>query len=443
MNFELDKQTIRDLEIFSEEKSSKSVYGYFNLTKTIGGRDYLYELMRYPLTDIREIKQRQELIRFFCNTNIEVKINSGQFDFIEHYLRLNVPTLRNNAIDAVFQYLSYHLNPKNDYYIIQSGIQNLLYLFHHLSEIIDLVKNYPIPQELQKRIELIKRFFELPDNKDLFFKQEKISCFSLNRFDNRFRKRYKNILRTLLSEIYYLDALIAVGKAAKHYHLCFPDYFNRYGTKLSITGLYHPLLTDAVPYDVTMDASKNLCFLTGPNMAGKSTFLKSLGIAIYLAHLGFPVPAASMTTSLYHGIITTINLSDNMGKGYSHFYSEVRRVKETALMLREKQRLFVVFDELFRGTNVKDAYDASLLIIRSFAAIGESTFFISTHLKEIAEDIKNLDSIHFRYFESELQEDQPVYNFNLREGVSNERLGMHILRQEKIVEILNSIHPRH
>jgi len=54
---------------------------------------------------------------------------------------------------------------------------------------------------------------------------------------------------------------------------------------------------------------------------------------------------------------------DNMNRGYSHFYSEVRRVKEVAMKLKEKNRLLVIFDELFRGTNVKDAFDASLLII--------------------------------------------------------------------------------
>ena len=98
-------------------------------------------------------------------------------------------------------------------------------------------------------------------------------------------------------------------------------------------------------------------------MAGKSTFLKALGVAIYISHLGFPVPAEKMSTTIYNGIITTINLSDNMNRGYSHFYSEVRRVKEVANKLKEKNRLLVIFDELFRGTNVKDAFDASLLII--------------------------------------------------------------------------------
>jgi DNA mismatch repair ATPase MutS len=174
-------------------------------------------------------------------------------------------------------------------------------------------------------------------------------------------------------------------------------------------------------------------------MAGKSTFLKSLGIAIYISHLGFPVPAEKMSTSIYNGIITTINLSDDMNRGYSHFYSEVRRVKEAAIKLKEKNRLFVIFDELFRGTNVKDAFDASLLIIESFAKINKSTFCISTHITEVAEKLDQLTNIDFKYFDSELIDDKPIYKYELKNGVSHERLGMHIVRNEKIVEILNSI----
>lgn len=174
-------------------------------------------------------------------------------------------------------------------------------------------------------------------------------------------------------------------------------------------------------------------------MAGKSTFLKSIGLAIYLAHLGFPVPATKMTTSIYHGIVTTINLSDDMNRGYSHFYSEVNRIKETATKLKEKKRLFVIFDELFRGTNVKDAFDASLLIIKSFAKISDSTFFISTHITEVAEKVDQLSNIQFKYFDSKLVDNIPTYEYKLESGISYERLGMYILKNAKIIEILDSM----
>jgi DNA mismatch repair ATPase MutS len=174
-------------------------------------------------------------------------------------------------------------------------------------------------------------------------------------------------------------------------------------------------------------------------MAGKSTFLKSVGLMIYLSHIGFPVPAKKLKTSVYNGIVTTINLSDNLNLGYSHFYSEVNRIKETILKIKEKEKLFIIFDELFRGTNVKDAFDASLLIIKSFAKIPNSTFFISTHITEVADKIKDISNIHFRFFDSKLINNVPTYAYKLENGISYERMGMYILKHEKIIEILDSI----
>ncbi len=149
-----------------------------------------------------------------------------------------------------------------------------------------------------------------------------------------------------------------------------------------------------------------------------------------------------MITTIYHGIVTTINLSDDLNRGYSHFYSEVSRIKETALKLKEKEKLFVIFDELFRGTNVKDAFDASLLIIKSFANISDSTFFISTHITEVAEKINNLSNIDFKYFDSKLVDNVPTYDYKLEKGISYERLGLYILKNENIIEILESISKR-
>ncbi len=97
-------------------------------------------------------------------------------------------------------------------------------------------------------------------------------------------------------------------------------------------------------------------------MAGKSTFMKSFGIAVYLAHMGFPVPAAGMKFSVLNGMYTTINLPDNINKGYSHFYAEVVRVRKVAESIGNSKNLLVIFDELFRGTNVKDAYDATVAV---------------------------------------------------------------------------------
>lgn len=405
----------------------------------MGGKKYLFELMQSPFTDIDKIQQRRDAIKFIYEKEFELTINSTQFDFIDHYLNLNTTPLRNNFLDAYFDSLSYQIKPKNDYYIIQSGIKQLIFLFQHLDKMYKSISEDKLPAALDKEFEKIRQFIEYEEMKEVLTAKEKISCVHLNRFDWLFRKKYKNELLEVIKTIYTLDAYISVAKAARIQGLCFADYLPASKPWVTISGLFHPIIKKAVPYDVVIDETKNMCFLTGPNMAGKSTFLKSLGLSIYLSHLGFPVPARQMKTTVFNGIISTINLSDNMNMGYSHFYSEVKRVKETALKIKEKGNIFVIFDELFRGTNVKDAFDASLLIIRSFAKISNCMFYISTHITEVAKELTDVENIHFQYFDSSLEDDKPIYNYMLQNGISHERLGMLIIKNEKIIDILNSI----
>ncbi len=98
--------------------------------------------------------------------------------------------------------------------------------------------------------------------------------------------------------------------------------------------------------------------------------------------------------------------------------------------------MFVIFDELFRGTNVKDAYDASLLIISELAAIRSSIFFISTHLLELTKELKKFANISFQYMDVILEGKKPIFTYKLRVGVSNERLGMYFIQNEGIIELI-------
>ncbi len=439
MTFELDKQTISDLDIFGDGKSSLSVFNLFDYTKTEGGRNCLEKLMENPLAEISELNERKEAISFLMSDGLDLKINSSQLDFIDYYFRLSIEPLKDNIIDALFQRISDLVKPGNDYYLIQSGIEQLRLLFLHLRDLTAKLDRKDLPSELNAIVLALRGFIEKDDFSDLYIMGNKISVISLNRLDYAFRHTHRNEADDFLKALYLLDAFVSVGTAAREKSLVFPEYVDSPVPFIALKKLYHPLVESAVPYDFELREMNNLCFLTGPNMAGKSTFLKSVSLAVYISHLGFPVPAAKMTTSVYEGIITTINLSDNLSKGYSHFYSEVKRVKETALKLRERSRLFVVFDELFRGTNVKDAFDVTLLIIQSFVRIKKSTFLISTHITEVAEKLRDFSGIEFKYFDSKLVGEIPEYEYLLKDGVSHERLGLYIVKKEKIIEILNSI----
>lgn len=172
-------------------------------------------------------------------------------------------------------------------------------------------------------------------------------------------------------------------------------------------------------------------------MAGKSTFMKSLGTALYLAHMGFPVAASHMEFTAMDGIYTTINLPDNLGEGTSHFYAEVLRVKKMAKELAMGKNLFVIIDELFRGTNVKDAYEATIAITEGFAQKRNSMFVISTHIIEAGEVLKETcPNIAFNYLPTLMNGNLPVYTYTLEEGITADRHGMLIVNNEGIIDLL-------
>jgi DNA mismatch repair protein MutS len=174
-------------------------------------------------------------------------------------------------------------------------------------------------------------------------------------------------------------------------------------------------------------------------MSGKSTFLKTVGLLVYLAHIGFPVPARAFKTSIQNGLFTTINLADSINLGFSHFYSEVKRVKQMAVNLQTHKNLVVIFDELFRGTNVKDAFEGTLLILKSLAAIKSSIFFVSSHLLEVAGELVHSGTIDFKCFETVLKNEMAEYDYKLKNGISSERVGLKIIEKENIKAILESV----
>jgi DNA mismatch repair ATPase MutS len=229
-----------------------------------------------------------------------------------------------------------------------------------------------------------------------------------------------------------------VAQIAIKHKLVFPTVHPKRSGILKVEGVYHPLLKNAVANSLVMDKDITQVFLTGANMAGKSTFLRSFSTAVYIAHMGFPVAAASMEFSVMDGVYTTINLPDNLGIGASHFYAEVLRVKKVAKELNDGQSIFVLFDELFRGTNVKDAYEGTVAVCNAFSNRPDSKFIISSHIIEAADDLKKKPNVSFYYLPTIMNGPVPEYTYTLREGVTNDKHGMIIINNEGVLDILKN-----
>jgi DNA mismatch repair ATPase MutS len=172
-------------------------------------------------------------------------------------------------------------------------------------------------------------------------------------------------------------------------------------------------------------------------MAGKSTFIKAVGCALFLAHLGMGVPAVRMKLGLFDGILSNINVVDNLVKGESYFFNEVQRIRNTIIKISDHKKWLVLIDELFKGTNVEDAMKCSSVVIRGLIRIKTSLFILSTHLYEIGEELKSFPNISFKYFETNVKGDQLEFNYQLKDGISNDRLGYLILKREGVVDLLD------
>lgn len=431
--FKYDEQTFHDLEILKGHQDA-SVFTLFNNTLTEGGDDFLKQLFRNPITDLEELERRGKLIQFFIDKPLELAISSRQIKFIEKYINLNYEVLKSNPIDSFYLRISEWFRPSNEYYLVETGCVSLIQVLYELNQ---KLHQDSFPKELKPfTITQLELMDELGTDLNA---APKFSWKRVIQLDQLFRIKYAKKLKSLLQEIYVLDAYVSVAKTASERAFTLPTYEKSSKPILFAKELKHPLIEGAIANDVEIGLEENMCFLTGPNMAGKSTFLKSIGISVFLSHLGFPVPAKEFRTTLYSGMITTINLSDKLSIGYSHFYSEVKRVKESAKALAGGNTMLVIFDELFRGTNVKDAFEASSEIIKGFADVENCTFFVSTHIVEIADEINSKPNISFKYFESELIHGELRYSYKLKTGVSSERLGMYIVKKEGIFDLLKSI----
>jgi DNA mismatch repair ATPase MutS len=435
MLFTTDRQTLDDLNIFGRH-GADSIYTIFNRCSTRGGAAVLEEMFRYPLSDDMAINQRSSIIRFFADSGLPFPFESSHFDLIEPYLaNTDQRTKLTGREYSVVKKIGRMIAADTDTVVIYKGVHALIQLLQNAQAFLD--KHSASAYDAER--DAIQTLLSDPAFTEILKSRSRLSHTEVAALDVllRFRHRYK--LEKLLGHIYNLDVYISIAKVARDRGFTFPTALPRHQHLVKLEAVYHPQIKNAVSNDITITPGNNIIFLTGANMAGKSTFMKSLSIAIFLAHMGFPVPAKQMEFSVLDGIYTTINLPDNLGIGASHFYVEVLRVRKMANELKQGKNLFVVFDELFRGTNVKDAYEATIAITEAFAEKRNSLFVISTHIIEAGEVLRQTCSnIRCLYLPTRMKGTHPIYTYILENGISDDRHGMVIIKNEGVLDLLEA-----
>ena len=435
--FSIDKQTLDDLNLAGRFRKG-AVIGLFDRTRTRQGRMRLEAMFRNPLTDAQAINARSAVFRYFHEARVEFPFGDELTDAAEFYIGASGARSRMSAAAGILAgKVRSMFVPDGSFAKLQEGMSALLRIIGHTAALLKRLpaEGSPIRERSQRFFAAfgdaaLERIAAAADRPDM-------PLWEMVRLDGWLRADCGSAVADMMDLIYDMDLCISVASAAAELRLTYAEAQPAEAHLFEIKGVRHISLADAVPNDITIDDSRNLYFLTGINMAGKSTFMKAVSIATYLAHAGFPVAAESMRFSPIDGICTSINVPDNIEMGYSHFYAEVLRVKHIAELVGQGKRLLVVFDELFKGTNVKDAFDATLAVTAAFASHAGCRFIVSTHIVEVGEALaQRCANVQFHYFPTGFDGSKLLYPYRLEEGISHDRHGMTIIRNEGILDII-------
>jgi DNA mismatch repair protein MutS len=437
---EIDKTTLADLVIFDREDEF-SIFNKINFTVTSRGKEQLRKNLLNPLVDIASIQNVQQTILAIKN-NISkwpLLISNGTIMVVERFYEAQIDAIPTNpsAIDT----FSYKVLHGHDFSLVKYSIRHCFDFIKGMKQLVDDFSNDDTPQLLQKQLNEAKRILAKPPLKIIgeLHRASDLSSKKMLGLAHFIRNNFKLNMHELLTIFGKLDAWYGMALAVEKYNLAMPKFIEDDLPYIEAKHLYHLMLEHPVSYNVTLSQQTNFLFLTGANMAGKSTFIKACGTAVYLAHTGMGVPATQMQCSFFDGILSNINVIDNIAKGESYFFNEVQRIKATVQKVTNGKKWLILIDELFKGTNVQDAMKCSSTVIEGLLKIKNSIFLLSTHLYEIGDELKKHPNICFNYFETSVIDDQLSFSYQLKEGISNDRLGYLILKKEGVVGMLEEI----
>lgn len=246
----------------------------------------------------------------------------------------------------------------------------------------------------------------------------------------RWKARYGKYLMGWLEAVGELDALCSLGTFAyNHPAYTYPTIAGQPFCFLA-RNMGHPLMPEAqcVKNDATIPSRPYFLIITGANMAGKSTYLRTIGVNYLLACMGCPVCCESLT--LYPAqLITSLRTTDSLSDNESYFFAELKRLKRIIDLLDEGQELFIILDEILKGTNSADKQKGSLDLIRQFMRL-KADGIIATHdllLGTLADQFP--EYIRNYCFEADIKDNELTFSYRLREGVAQNMNACFLMRK--------------
>ena len=186
---------------------------------------------------------------------------------------------------------------------------------------------------------------------------------------------------------------------------------------ITMKGLIHPLLAhqDSVSNDFLLEDKKQFMILTGPNMAGKSTYLRAVGCAIIFANAGFPVFASNFSCDRLT-LFTSMRTVDNLSESSSYFFAELSRLRVIMDAVEQNKDVFVLLDEILKGTNSKDKEEGSYLFMEKMQVLG-SRGIIATHDLSLCKLELENQAFYTAHFDSIINENELSFDYQLKRGI--------------------------
>jgi DNA mismatch repair ATPase MutS len=251
---------------------------------------------------------------------------------------------------------------------------------------------------------------------------------------NKWKKENEGHIQEWLRIVGEFDALVSLSTLAfnQHENTSLPSIQTENDYQFSVSNLQHPLIPKSkrVGNEFSIESNNDLFLITGSNMAGKSTFLRSVGINMILAQTGGVVFADRMNYKPMN-LFTSMRIFDSIQSGASTFFAEVDRIK-SILDKAKAEPIFILLDEILKGTNSKDKYTGSKALIEQLSGL-QTSGFIATHDLALGSLSDEYSNIHNRRFEVEINEGEFIFDYKLKKGVCQTMNATELMKKMGII----------
>jgi DNA mismatch repair protein MutS len=434
-----DKTTLTDLSIFTNDGSG-GIFALLDYTTTQAGKDMLRKHIQHPPDTYEKLKETQAAVKFW-STHPDLWpaiISNGTLVMLDTFFESadNI-TAPPGGFTLLFNSFFQKILNKQEYFLTQFSLSHLSDFLKGCALLAEISTLENVPPLVLQEVNLVKDELQHRLTPEIMAITKETKYTALVQLNFRARREMKNMVFRLVQSYARIDAWQSMARATVDHQWTFPELLSALPVCFEAQKLSHPLLKKPVSYDISCDNNRNFIVLTGANMSGKTTFMRSLGVAALLAHLGMGVPAKLLRISFMQGIITHMQVEDNILLGESYFFAEVQRMKQTAERLVKHQPHLVLMDELFKGTNVHDAYECTKAVLEGLLRHPNHIMILSTHLYEVAQQFSSNKGLIFSYFVTNMAADGNYeFTYELKQGISNDRIGYRILQREGVIDLL-------